>query len=333
MRTNMILAFLVFYPMIGAFVSYIIGRFHKTARDYFADFIVISEFAVTLYLFCTFNGSSIRSFSIDSFAGLGIGFVMDGFSSVYALAAAVMWMMTTVFSKEYFKHYHNRNRYYLFMLLTLGATMGVFLSADLYTTFIFFEMMSFTSYVWVAHDERKASLRAAETYLSVAVIGGMVMLMGLFLLYHELGTLEIASLLKLAEACENKTMLYVAGGCITLGFGAKAGVFPLHIWLPKAHPVAPAPASALLSGILTKSGVFGMLVVSCNLLYGDGDWGSVILLLGCITMFGGALLALFSVDLKRTLACSSMSQIGFVTVGIGMQGLLGEENTIEEESC
>lgn len=328
MEMNMILAFLVFYPMIGALVSYIIGRFHKTARDYFADFIVISEFAVTLYLFCTFDGSRILSFSIDSFAGLGIGFVLDGFRSVYTLTAALMWMMTTVFSKEYFKHYHNRNRYYLFMLLTLGATMGVFLSADLYTTFIFFEMMSFTSYVWVAHDERKASLRAAGTYLSVAVIGGMVMLMGLFLLYHELGTLEIAALLRLAKACPDKTLLYVAGGCITLGFGAKAGVFPLHIWLPKAHPVAPAPASALLSGILTKSGIFGMIVVSCNLLYGDGDWGSVILLLGCITMFGGALLALFSVDLKRTLACSSMSQIGFVTVGIGMQGLLGEENTM-----
>lgn len=328
MEMNMILAFLVFYPMIGALVSYIIGRFHKTARDYFADFVVVSEFAVTLYLFCTFDGSRILSFSIDSFAGLGIGFVLDGFRSVYTLTAALMWMMTTVFSKEYFKHYHNRNRYYLFMLLTLGATMGVFLSADLYTTFIFFEMMSFTSYVWVAHDERKASLRAAETYLSVAVIGGMVMLMGLFLLYHELGTLEIAALLRLAKACPDKTLLYVAGGCITLGFGAKAGVFPLHIWLPKAHPVAPAPASALLSGILTKSGIFGMIVVSCNLLYGDGDWGSVILLLGCITMFGGALLALFSVDLKRTLACSSMSQIGFVTVGIGMQGLLGEENTM-----
>lgn len=328
MEMNMILAFLVFYPMIGALVSYIIGRFHKTARDYFADFIVISEFAVTLYLFCTFDGSRILSFSIDSFAGLGIGFVLDGFRSVYTLTAALMWIMTTVFSKEYFKHYHNRNRYYLFMLLTLGATMGVFLSADLYTTFIFFEMMSFTSYVWVAHDERKASLRAAETYLSVAVIGGMAMLMGLFLLYHELGTLEIAALLRLAKACPDKTLLYVAGGCITLGFGAKAGVFPLHIWLPKAHPVAPAPASALLSGILTKSGIFGMIVVSCNLLYGDGDWGSVILLLGCITMFGGAFLALFSVDLKRTLACSSMSQIGFVTVGIGMQGLLGEENTM-----
>ena len=328
MKTNYILAFLVFYPIVGAIISYIIGRFHKSARDYFADFIVVSEFALVLYLFGSFCADSPLVCSIEQFAGFGLHFTLDGFRSVYALVAALMWMMTTIFSKEYFKHYHNRNRYYLFMLLTFGATMGVFLSADLYTTFIFFEMMSFTSYVWVAHDEKKGSLRAAETYLAVAVIGGMVMLMGLFLLYHELGTLEIASLLELAEACENKTMLYVAGACITVGFGAKAGAFPLHIWLPKAHPVAPAPASALLSGILTKSGIFGMLVVSCNLLYGDGDWGKVILLLGTVTMFGGALLALFSVDLKRTLACSSMSQIGFIMVGIGMQGLLREENAL-----
>lgn len=328
MKTNYILAFLVFYPIVGAIISYIIGRFQKAARDYFADFIVVSEFAVVLYLFGSFCADSPLVCTIEQFAGFGLHFTLDGFRSVYALVAALMWMMTTIFSKEYFKHYHNRNRYYLFMLLTFGATMGVFLSADLYTTFIFFEMMSFTSYVWVAHDEKKGSLRAAETYLAVAVIGGMVMLMGLFLLYHELGTLEIASLLELAEACENKTMLYVAGACITVGFGAKAGAFPLHIWLPKAHPVAPAPASALLSGILTKSGIFGMLVVSCNLLYGDGDWGKVILLLGTVTMFGGALLALFSVDLKRTLACSSMSQIGFIMVGIGMQGLLGEENAL-----
>ena len=112
------------------------------------------------------------------------------------------------------------------------------------------------------------------------------------------------------------------------GFGAKAGMFPLHIWLPKAHPVAPAPASALLSGILTKSGVYGILVLSCMIFYHDAAWGFTILLLGVITMFGGAFLALFSIDFKRTLACSSMSQIGFILVGVGMSGLLGEEGTI-----
>lgn len=328
MNTGILLAIFVFAPIIGALLSYLIGRFHKTARDYFADLLVVAEFVGVVFLFAAYDVSVPLSFEIPGFAGFGLHFIWDGFRSVYALVAAIMWMMTTIFSKEYFKHYHNRNRYYLFMLLTYGATMGVFLSADLYTTFIFFEMMSFTSYVWVAHDEKKASLRAAETYLAVAVIGGMVMLMGIFLLYHTLGTLEIATLLETAKACPDKTMLYVAGACISIGFGAKAGAFPLHIWLPKAHPVAPAPASALLSGILTKSGVFGLLVVSCNLLYGDGNWGSAILLMGTITMFLGALLALFSVDLKRTLACSSMSQIGFIMVGIGMQGLLGEENVL-----
>jgi len=324
------LAVLVFMPIFGAIISYLIGLWNKTVRDYFADLLVIIECLITVILFVSFAdlNPDLLTFQIPGFAGFGLHFVMDGFRNVYALVAAIMWMMTTIFSKEYFAHYHNRNRYYMFMLITLGATMGVFLSADLYTTFIFFEIMSFTSYVWVVHDERKASLRAGETYLAVAVIGGMVMLMGLFMLYHTLGSLEISQLLSLAKASDQKNWILASAICISIGFGAKAGSFPLHIWLPKAHPVAPAPASALLSGILTKSGVFGLLVVSLNIMHESEGWGVAILFLGCITMFMGALLALFSIDLKRTLACSSMSQIGFIMVGIGMQDLLKEESVL-----
>ncbi len=325
MGKNLILAFLVFYPMAAALVGYVVGRKSKKARDYFADFVVITEFLAALY---AGFGTGQLSFSIDQFAGFGIHFTMDGFRSVYICVAAVMWMVTTIFSREYFKHYHNRNRYYMFLLLTLGATMGVFLSADLYTTYIFFEIMSLTSYVWVAHDEKKESLRAAETYLAVAIIGGMVMLMGLFLLHYLLGTLQISELLSLAKVCEKKEMLFAAGICISVGFAAKAGAFPLHIWLPKAHPVAPAPASALLSGMLTKTGIFGLLIMSCQLFYGNTDWGRAILLFGVVTMFGGAVLALFSVNIKRTLACSSVSQIGFILIGIGMMGMSVTENAL-----
>lgn len=191
--------------------------------------------------------------------------------------------------------------------------------------------MSFTSYVWVAFDEKKESLRAAETYLAVAVIGGLVMLMGLFLLYDMTGTLEMDGLGRAVEEVLSGNgvygsggtgRLYAAGGLLLFGFGAKAGCFPLHIWLPKAHPVAPAPASALLSGILTKAGVFGIVVVSCVMFGTDGNWGLLVAVLGFITMFLGALLALFSVNLKRTLACSSVSQIGFILTGIGMCCLL-----------
>lgn len=268
---------------------------------------------------------------IPAFCGMGMHLRLDGFRIIYVLIAIVMWAVCGLFSLEYMRHYGNRRRYYVFFWITFLATAGVFLSADLYTTFIFFEIMSFTSYVWVAFDEKKESLRAAETYLAVAVIGGLVMLMGLFLLYDMTGTLEMDGLGRAVEEVLSGNgvygsggtgRLYAAGGLLLFGFGAKAGCFPLHIWLPKAHPVAPAPASALLSGILTKAGVFGIVVVSCVMFGTDGNWGLLVAVLGFITMFLGALLALFSVNLKRTLACSSVSQIGFILTGIGMCCLL-----------
>ncbi|MCF0135144.1 MAG: NADH dehydrogenase [Lachnospiraceae bacterium] len=326
MSGNLLLLAAVLWPMAAAFISYFIGRFRKTARNRFTVGATVSEFLILLILMLT--GDS--SFSLPKICGMSLELQMDGFRALYGCIAGFMWMMTTLFSGEYFGHYRNRNRYYLFLLMTLGATVGVFLSADLFTTFIFFEIMSFTSYVWVLHDEKPAALRAAETYLAVAVIGGMVMLMGLFLLYNAAGTLRMEELLsatRTAWETDRKT-LYLAGALMVFGFGAKAGMFPLHIWLPKAHPVAPAPASALLSGILTKSGIFGILAVTCNIFLHDPTWGMAILLLGTVTMFGGALLAVFSIDFKRTLACSSMSQIGFILVGVGMQCLLGELNSL-----
>lgn len=318
-----LLAAAVFFPMAASIVSYLIGRKSKKLRDYAVSLTSIVEFILMVIVVVQY-GAEGGSYTIPGVCGFGLHFTVDGFRALYGAIAAFMWMMTSLFSEEYFAHYRNRNRYYLFQLITLGATEAVFLSADLYTTFIFFEVMSFASYVWVAQDERKESLRAAATYLAVAVIGGLVMLMGLFLLYDQAGTLTIS---ELYNACQGKNV-YPAALCMFFGFGAKAGAFPLHIWLPKAHPVAPAPASALLSGILTKTGVFGILVISCQILLHDPVWGTFVLVIGVLTMVVGAVLALFSIDFKRTLACSSVSQIGFILTGVGMQGLLGEENAL-----
>ena len=275
--------------------------------------------------------------NISDICGMGLSFRLDGFRLMYAIIATFMWVVSTLFSLEYMKHYQRKGRYYFFLILTYFATVGVFLSADFYTTFIFFEIMSLASFVWVAQDEKPESLRAAGTYLGVAIIGGLVMLMGIFLLYDLTGTLNFdeliglsaqAGLLKEIGYPETEHKLWAAAVCLLVGFGAKAGAFPLHIWLPKAHPVAPAPASALLSGILTKAGVFGVLILTCYIFMGDESWGLFILAIGVCTMLLGAVLALFSIDLKRTLACSSVSQIGFILTGIGMAGLLGDENSI-----
>ena len=308
----------VFFPMIMALAAYFAGK--KGERAAVATGLVCLAFSILIAL------GPEMTVSLPLLTGLQL--TLDGFRRVYIVVICLMWAMTLLLSPEYFRHHHNLSRYYFFNLLTLGATLGVFLAADLYTAFVFFEIMSFTSFTWVIQEETEEAIRAAMTYLAVAVIGGLVALMGLFLLQQELGTTELTQLYALAQACPNKGTLYIAGGCILFGFGAKAGMFPLHIWLPKAHPVAPAPASALLSGVLTKSGIWGIVAISANIFRHDPAWGTLILTLGTITMVLGAVLALFSINLKRTLACSSMSQIGFILVGIGMMGLLGEENAL-----
>ena len=270
------------------------------------------------------------TYELINICGQGLFFKLDGFRMLYCGIALFMWSVSLLFSKEYFAHHSHKARYYGFMLLTMAATLGVFLSADFLTLFIFFEVMSLSSYVWVAQEETEEALSAGKTYLAVAVIGGMVMLMGLFLLNDAIHTLRMDELYDAAQGVwvEKSAQIYAAGFLMLFGFGAKAGMFPLHFWLPKAHPAAPAPASALLSGILTKCGVFGILVLTAEVFFHDILWGKVILCLGVITMIVGAILAVFSVNLKRTLACSSVSQIGFILLGVAMQCFLGEENAL-----
>ena len=319
-----ILLLLVAMPIVCGPVSYLVGLVWKKARDIFVQ----SAAALELLLVLSMAMGEDTAVRLDGFCGLGISFASGGFHSLMAMLTATGWLAATILSDEYFAHIKRRNRYYLFWLVTLGAAMGVFLSADLYTTFLFFEVMSFTSYVSVVQTEEEEALRAGGTYLAVAVIGGLVTLSGLFLLHFQLGTLQIDQLAQAAAQASDRTLLWVGGLLTLVGFGAKAGAFPLHIWLPTAHPAAPAPASAVLSGVITKTGIYGVAVLSTTLFLHDGSWGAMLAVIGAVTMVLGAVLALCSVDLKRTLACSSVSQIGFILVGLAMQCLLGSHNAL-----
>lgn len=314
----MMLAWVVFLPFVWAFVSYCAGRKSEAVLTCGTAVFTAAELLLSLFLI----GSTERLLVPAVFAD-GLSFAAGGFRSVYSVVTSVMWAGTSLFSVEYFREERqNLNRYYFFVLLTLGATQGVMLSADLMTAFVFFEILSFTSFTWVIHEETPEAVRAAKTYLAIAVIGGLILFMGLLLMQHACGTLVFSELKEAAAAAPDQGEVNAAGLCILFGFGAKAGMFPLHVWLPKAHPVAPAPASALLSGILTKVGVYGILMTTVEVFAAIPSYGMTVLFLGLVTMALGAVLAVFSVNLKRTLACSSMSQIGFILTGIGTSVLL-----------
>ncbi len=328
MQRNVWLLILPLWPMVCAPVSLLIENRRKNAGIRLAAAVCAAELAASVLLLCFGLRGGALSLRIGDLCGLGVSLCLDGFRGIYCTVAGLMWTMTTLFSEEYFSHEHRCGRYLFSLLITFGATVGVFLSADLYTTFLFFEIVSLISGVMVVQEETPDAMRAGDTYLCVAVLGGMVMLMGIFLLSDTVGTLAYAALPAACAACADRGRLYLSAFLLLFGFGAKAGVFPLHIWLPKAHPVAPAPASALLSGILTKTGIFGILIITAYLLPHDRIWGSWMLALAMVTMVLGAVLAVFSVDIKRTLACSSVSQIGFILTGAAMQSLLGSHNAL-----
>ena len=162
----------VFGPMAAAFLSYLIGRSNKHLRDWFLRAAVIAEFLLCLLLAARFgNAEAEETVKLGGVCGFGLTFAVGGFRCIYAAIASFMWTVTALLSPEYFAHYRNRNRYYLFLLITLGATVAIFFSGDLYTTFIFFEIMSLCSYVWVAQDSPRGVCGTGSLPSSQAVGG------------------------------------------------------------------------------------------------------------------------------------------------------------------
>ena len=197
------LLFPVFFPFLAGPFAYWIGCWHEKARNTF----VMSAAALELFLVLTLWTKpelAQATAVVEGFCGMGIQLRAGGFHTLMALLTATGWMAATVFCREYMVHVHKRNRFYLFWLMTLGATMGVFLSGDLFTAFLFFEVMSFTSFVLVIQTEEYPALKAGETYLAVAVIGGLAALTGLFLLYRQLGTLSLDAMAAAAAGAEDR---------------------------------------------------------------------------------------------------------------------------------
>lgn len=321
---NAILVILLL-PMIGSLVGWLIGRKSEGYRDTFNILLTGIEFLIINLLFKKIAAGPVEVF-IPDIMGIGLSLKLDVFRYIFVWVTSLIWLLTTIYSTQYLIKYKNRNRYYAFFMLTLGSTIGIFLSENLINLFTFFEIMSFTSYALVIHDEDEYAHEAGRSYISMAIIGGLVLLMGLFLVYDYLGTVDISLLSISMKNLGN--VKYLISALLIIGFGVKASIVPLHVWLPKAHPAAPTPASAILSGILVKTGIFGIIIVVSIIMRGDIILSTVIFIIGLINMFLGGFLAIFQRNIKRILAYSSMSQVGYILVGIGLIGLLKDHNAI-----
>ena len=183
---NILLLFLVLFPMLLSAWVFPLRRRDRRYRNWLIQIIPAVELAAALLLLL-WPGAALE---LPGVFGFGLRLQAGSLGSLLALVSAFLWAATGLNCPSYFAAAEGCNRFYFFWLLTLGALMGVFLAADLFTLFVFFEMMSFTSYVWVVQNETEEARQAGQTYLAVAVIGGMALLAGLLLLQQLLGTLE-----------------------------------------------------------------------------------------------------------------------------------------------
>ena len=246
-----------------------------------------------------------------------------------------------IYAHEYMKREKHETRFFFFLALTYSSVLGTIVSGDLLAMFLFFELMTLSSYMLVIHGQNEESYKAGYNYIIMGLIGGFLILTALILLYFNIGDLQFVSAIGQLQTMGN--LKYWIMGLLVFGFGIKAGMAPVHVWLPRAHPVAPTPASALLSGVMIKIGAYGILRVAVSYYFPSKDsitsltdplWevaqsiGGILIWTGIVTMALGAFMALLQENIKKLLAYSSVSQMGYIIVGIGVALFLGYEGAL-----
>ncbi len=275
----------------------------------------VQAILLTLPLITKTEGITIWQFS----QSLHISLHADGIGALLGLLTGWGWLLCIIFSAAYMRHEERESTFYAFLFLSQACLIGVFFADNLLSLYLFFEMTTLASLPLVLHSRTKDATAGGMSYLFYSLAGAIIALFGLMVIYHEAGTLDFVPGGYVTE--EHSSMLLLIGifAC-AIGFGAKGGLYPLHAWLPAAHPQAPAPASALLSGIITKSGVIAILrllfyVIDPALI--RGTWVQYTLLtLALGTILIGSALALTEKNLKRRLAFSSVSQVSYVLAGL-----------------
>ena len=248
MNASLMLLLPILIPTVCGIAAGLVPAFRK---DETRRVLVLATLAVTLAVtgWQVFAGGSLQG-GLTVAPGMELRLNVDDVTRLFAAVIAVMWLMSGIFSREYMKHEGHRNRYDCFFLMSEGAMLGVAFAGNYITMYLFFEWMTLLSLPMVLHSQTKDAIRAGIKYLLYSFAGAFAGLLGIPFLLKYGTTLNFipGGVLDPALTEGHEGLLLGVAFAVILGFGAKAGIYPLHAWLPAAHPEAPAPASAVLSG-------------------------------------------------------------------------------------
>ena len=326
---EILMLFLILLPFAAGLVLPALKLKNRTGKCLLIFAVLMLE-AVGAVCLLLADSAELTLFSMTD--TLTVALRMDGISKLFMMIAAFGFLFAGAFAFRYMEHSEKEDSFFAFYLLSLGALMGMDFSKNLITMYLFFETLTLLSMPMVLHDRTKESIRAALKYLFYSIAGAFLALCCIFFLARYSTTLDfsVGGSLDAAKVSGHESLLLVVIFLGVIGFGAKAGMYPLHGWLPTAHPVAPAPASAVLSGIIAKAGVLAILRIvyfSVGTGFLAGTWVQYAWLgLSLLTVFMGSMMAYREKIFKKRLAYSSVSQISYVLTGLFLMtatGVLG----------
>lgn len=317
---KMLLLF-VLIPLAAAVLIPLCARRIRGLSGIITALATASLFLLSLVLFKASSVSTMVVFDIGGWvAPLGIALVADALSIFMLLTVNLVSLLVVFFALRQMQKYTETWKFYSLFLLMLCGLNGIIISGDLFNLYIFLEVASLAAYALVAFGVEPQDLEASFKYAVMGSIASIFILLGIALTYSYVSTLNMAGI-SLALANKHSGLLVSFIAVLFLaGFGLKAAIVPFHAWLPDAHSSAPAPVSAILSGVFIKTlGIYAVLRILFNIFgVSIAKISLVLMVLGIASMVMGALLAIIQTDIKRMFAYSSISQIGYIVFALGI---------------
>ena len=325
MAISNIIPLFVAISLLGAFIISIIGKKLKWIPDVIGNITTLILLGLSVLAMWTIVTKGTLVYSVGSWElPIGIALVLDGLAAFMLITVNLIAFSVSIYSISYMKRFTSKWKFYTLFLLMVAGMNGVVVTGDIFNLFVFLEIASVASYALVAFGTERHELEAAFKYTVMSTVGSLFILLGIVFLYSYTSTLNMADMANVLAQKGMSNIVIMVSILFIMGFGLKAALVPFHAWLPDAHPSAPAPISAMLSGVLIKSlGIYTLCRFFYNIIGINSSFSSILMILGTLSMVIGVFLAIGQWDFKRLLAYHSISQIGYVILGIGLGTPLG----------
>jgi multicomponent Na+:H+ antiporter subunit D len=315
-----ILPLFVIIPLASAFLISLLDKKIKRFGDLWANLSTLVLLGLSLHSVGLVAAQKTIVYKIGGWIPpFGICMVLDGLTSFMLVTVNLVSFLVTLYSVSYMKRFTDKGKFYTLFMLMLAGMHGVIMTGDLFNLFVFLEIASIASYALVAFGTEAEELEASFKYAIMGSVASSFILLGIAMLYSYTSTLNMADISLVLSQKSGGILISFVGVLFLVGFGLKAALVPFHAWLPDAHPSAPAPISAMLSGVFIKTlGVYALARLFFNVLGISDRFLFILVILGLISMVVGAILAISQHDIKRMFAYSSISQIGYIVLALGI---------------